>query len=171
MKRSDENLPVTGQVTDENSTPSTSVPECRDEAGSCPAPRPLARPVSLKGRMGPDGYEPENAEWWEILTFPKSHGAARRDGRDPESIPPEVLIAAGHAPRRVRAVVSALGEEGPSYEVRRYKDLRRHCLACAENPSEVRRCAVIDCPVWPYRTGRNPHNPRRGRNPFAQRRS
>jgi len=169
MKRSDENLPVTGQVTDENSTPRTSIPECQDEGGSCPSPRPLARPVSLKGHMGPDGYEPENAEWWETLTYPAAHGAARRYGLDPQSIPAEVLTAAGHGPRRVRAVVRALGDGGPNCEVRGYKDLRRHCLACAENPSEVRRCAVIDCPAWAFRTGRNPHNPRRGRNPFAQR--
>ena len=32
--------------------------------------------------------------------------------------------------------------------------------------AEVRRCAIIDCPVWPYRMGKNPHNPQRGRNPF-----
>ena len=42
MKFTDENLPVRGQVTVENRPPSTSIPRLRDEAGSCPAPRPLA---------------------------------------------------------------------------------------------------------------------------------
>ena len=31
--------------------------------------------------------------------------------------------------------------------------------------AEVRRCATVDCPFWPYRMGRNPHNPRRGERP------
>jgi hypothetical protein len=31
---------------------------------------------------------------------------------------------------------------------------------------EVRRCAIIDCPLWPYRMGKNPHNPKRGANPL-----
>jgi hypothetical protein len=32
-------------------------------------------------------------------------------------------------------------------------------LSRAENAAEVRRCAIIDCPLWPYRMGKNPHNP------------
>jgi hypothetical protein len=53
-------------------------------------------------------------------------------------------------------------------DIVRLKQLRQHCLTCAENAAEVRRCGVIDCPMWAYRLGRNPHNPRRGRNPFAK---
>ncbi len=53
-------------------------------------------------------------------------------------------------------------------KARTYKELRRVvCAGCAENMAEVRRCAVTNCPIWPYRMGRNPHNPRRGKNPFA----
>ena len=38
-------------------------------------------------------------------------------------------------------------------------------MACSfDQPSEVRRYAVYDCPAWPLRMGRNPHNPARGRN-------
>ena len=88
------------------------------------------------------------------------------------SIPVGVLTASGHPPRDTRRLVGAfangadgdvLGLEG----IRRHKDIRRHCLRCAENEAEVRRCTTINCPFWPYRMGRNPHNPRRGRNPFA----
>jgi hypothetical protein len=168
MKVSDKNLPVRGELTDEIEPSSTLIPVCQDAATACPAPRPLARPVSLKGRVGPDGYEPENAEWWEVLTTPAPSGEQRRYGCDPMSIPPEVLAAAGHPVRRTRAILSALGDEPVDPDIRSYKDLRRHCLKCAESPSEVRRCTVIDCPLWPYRTQHNPHNPRRGRNPFNQ---
>ena len=168
MKVSDKNLRVTGQVTVQSGASSTSVPACRDESGSRPAPRAVARPVSLKGRMGLDGYEPENSEWWEVLTFPALNGEPRRHGRDPMSIPPEVLTAAGHPPRRTRAVLSALGDEPIAQEIRGHKDLRQHCLACSSgSKAAVRRCVIIDCPLWPYRMGRNPHNPRRGRNPFV----
>jgi hypothetical protein len=158
MKFSDKNRPVRGEVIAESE---------RDEGPSCPTPTPIAQPVSLKGRMSPDGYEPENVAWWEVLTSPSANGERRRYGRDPMSIPPEVLTAAGHPPRRTRAVVSALGDEVNGHAIRSYKDLRRYCLNCAESLSEVRRCSVIDCPVWPYRGGSNPHNPRRGRNPFC----
>ena len=57
-----------------------------------------------------------------------------------------------------------LGLEG----IRRHKDIRRYCQRCVENDAEVRRCTTINCPFWPYRMGRNPHNPRRGRNPFVE---
>jgi len=26
---------------------------------------------------------------------------------------------------------------------------------------QIRRCAIINCPIWPYRMGKNPHNPRK----------
>ena len=79
----------------------------------------------------------------------------------------EVLTAAGHGPRRTSSVVSALGDVPLVDGLKRCKDLRRQCLACAENAPEVRLGASIDCPVWPYRMGKNPHNPRRGINPFV----
>jgi len=169
MKLSNKNLAVTGEVTAESEPSSTLIPAWRDEAGSCPAPRPAAEPVCLKGRMGPYGYEPQNAAWWEVLTSPSPKGERRRYGRDPMSIPPEVLVAAGHPPRRTRAVVSTLRDDVRGHDIRSHKDLRRYCLTCAESPSEVRRCVVIDCPVWSLRTGHNPHNPRRGHKLFGNR--
>jgi len=55
-------------------------------------------------------------------------------------------------------------------DVREYRDIRRHvCLPCVDgNDAEVRRCTTINCPFWPYRMGVNPHNPKRGRNPFSK---
>jgi hypothetical protein len=49
------------------------------------------------------------------------------------------------------------------------KDLRRrYCIPCRPKPATVRalpairRCDIIDCPVWPYRLGFNPHSPQCG---------
>jgi hypothetical protein len=132
------------------------------------------RPVALRGTMTPDGYQPENGAWLDFLTKPNdetrrtdSKGEPKRIGLNPLDIPPSILIAAGHGPRRTRSIVAALGDEPISVDLKRHKDLRRHCLDCAENTAEVRRCAIIDCPLWAFRMGRNPHDPRRGNDPFA----
>lgn len=120
--------------------------------------------VSGRGAMKPTGYRPENADHMSVLTKVVE---GCRIGRDPMTIPTETLTAAGHGRRSTASIVSAMGEVDLVDGLKRYKDLRRHCLSCAENSAEVRRCAIIDCPIWPYRAGRNPHNPARGRNPFA----
>jgi hypothetical protein len=37
------------------------------------------------------------------------------------------------------------------------KAIRLKCLdCCGGQPSEVRHCTAIDCPLWPYRAGTNP---------------
>ena len=37
------------------------------------------------------------------------------------------------------------------------KAIRAKCLDCSgRQPSEVRRCPIEDCPLFPYRLGRNP---------------
>ena len=51
--------------------------------------------------------------------------------------------------------------------LKRCKDLKRQCDSCVELRKERFECSVIDCPIWPYRMGKNPHDPRRGKNPFA----
>ncbi len=141
-------------------------------AAKAPLPLPMPRPVALRGKMTPDGYVPENWAWLDVLTCPngKSSKGQRRDGRDPMSILPAVLTQAGHPPRRTRAIIKALGDEPIAHDMRRCKDLRKHCLDCsAGSRAGVRRCAIINCPLWAYRMGRNPHNPKRGRNPFVNR--
>ena len=38
------------------------------------------------------------------------------------------------------------------------KAIRRHCLSCSgDSPKEVRLCVITDCPLYPYRLGKNPH--------------
>jgi hypothetical protein len=136
------------------------------------APLPArAKAVSLARKPYPDrGLQGENHEWLPYLT----DGEGRRCvGRDPMSIPASILTASGHPPRRTAQLVAAFakGADGDALgleRVRGYGDIRQHCLRCVENAAEVRRCTTINCPFWPYRMGRNPHNPRRGRNPFAE---
>ena len=37
------------------------------------------------------------------------------------------------------------------------KAIRAKCLdCCCWNPTEVRLCAIMDCPLHPYRDGHNP---------------
>ena len=36
------------------------------------------------------------------------------------------------------------------------KAIRAKCLDCAFEPSEVRKCVQIDCPLWPLRMGSVP---------------
>ena len=140
---------------------------------SCSGTQAEAWRSRLAGKMSADGYVPENAAWLDVLTKPddetgrtRSDGRLRRIGRDPMSIPLDVLTASGYPPRRTSSVVAALTKalelDLSSYAMREYRDLRRYCLDCAENSAEVRRCAIINCPFWPYRMGRNPHNPQRG---------
>jgi hypothetical protein len=136
------------------------------ETASAPMAVP---PVTLAGKMDAGRYVPENVAWFDQLTeLVLCNGRSCRIGRDPMSIRVDILTAAGHPPRRTSRLVGALTSalDRDVGDLREYRDLRRHCLDCAENSAEVRRCAIIDCPFWPYRTGRNPHNPRRGKNPF-----
>lgn len=37
------------------------------------------------------------------------------------------------------------------------KAIRARCLGCSnQQPSEVRKCSVKSCPLWPYRLGKRP---------------
>ena len=131
------------------------------------------------GKMDPDGggYIPRTMPGSSILTEPGTgrtdrKGRSRRVGRDPMTIPSDVLTAAGHPPRRTSAVVSALSaaldlDLRAEFDLVEYRDLRRYCLTCADSSGAVRHCAIINCPAWGFRMGRNPHNPKRGRNPFG----
>ena len=166
-----------GAMTLEHDASALELPVASHLTGEDPVPLPQSRPVILDGKMGRDGYIPENDVWFNDLTKLDdetrridSKGRPRRIGRDPMSISLEILTASGHPPRRTSRLVAALSRaldlDLSGYAIRKYRDLRRHCLDCAENSAEVRRCAIINCPFWPYRMGRNPHNPKRGTNPF-----
>jgi len=126
-------------------------------------PSPMDRNVSYKGRMVDGGYEPENHEWDQVLTETVN---GKRIGRDPMEIDPEILTAAGHAPRRTTTIGAAIDMPVEDH-IKKYRNIREHCIQCSSgNKAEVRRCAIYDCAAWPYRMGKNPHNPRRGKNPF-----
>ena len=119
-----------------------------------------ARPVKGRGKMTQNGYVPENAAYLDALTKMVD---GRRVGRDPMTIPVDVLKAAGHGRRSVSAVWAAMGDVPLVKGARGRKGLRRQCLdMCAENAADARQCPVIDCPIWPYRMGRDPYDARRG---------
>jgi hypothetical protein len=120
--------------------------------------------------LTPDGRtQAENYEWLPFLADGVGKDCV---GRDPMSIPAEVLTASGHPPRRARDLIAAFnkttgGENFGLERVERITGIRSWCLACTGgNDAETRRCSTIHCPFWPYRMGRNPHNPQRGCNPF-----
>jgi len=146
-------------------------------------PDPVA-PVRLQGRMTPNGYQAENSAWKPFLTYPdkrlgtRADGSPRLAGRDPMQIPIETLRKAGHPKRSTAALVRALvnpnaqhtGNEegdpiGPLECIRGYRDIPAYCDTCAGSAHLRRKCATIDCPFWAFRTGRNPHNPKRGVKP------
>jgi hypothetical protein len=127
--------------------------------------------VSLRRKLHATGRSvEENHEWLPYLTDAMGKHCV---GRDPLTIPPEILTAAGHPPRRTRLLIAAFnkatgGENFGLERVNSYRAIRRWCLAClGGNAAETRRCSTIHCPLWPYRLGRNPYNPQRGVNPFA----
>ena len=139
-------------------------------------------PVAGGGRMvGPGGtYRPENYEWRNHLCVRNEHG--RLVGKDPLAIPLDVLTASGHSNTTTRRFFKRLrdahninhpdDEDGwmvPEHP-RRLTEIRECvCLPCSDgNEAEIRRCAIYDCPAWPFRMGRNSHNPRRGVNPFKK---
>ena len=60
-------------------------------------------------------------------------------GRDPRVVTAEEYKSAGVVPRRV------------------IKAIRAKCLdCCCDNATEVRKCVMADCPLWPFRMGVNP---------------
>ena len=133
--------------------------------------------------MTPNGYQPENRAYRDVLTYPDKSLGSRADGSPrrwsrPYDDSPDVLTQAGHPPRRIRELVRALsnpdglhaGKESGDpieglQEVRAYRDIPAYCDGCAGSAVLRRKCASYDCPFWAYRTGRNPHNPRRGIQP------
>jgi len=49
-------------------------------------------------------------------------------------------------------------EEGLKGMLTPIKAIRANCLRCSVNqPSEVKKCVIPDCPLFPYRFGKNPN--------------
>ncbi|MBM4302481.1 MAG: hypothetical protein FJ121_13335 [Deltaproteobacteria bacterium] len=46
--------------------------------------------------------------------------------------------------------------------------IREKCLTCAGSKGGVRKCTAEDCPLYPYRMGKNPHRTGVGGNPFLR---
>ncbi len=129
-------------------------------------------------------YQPESHEWRDWLCDHDELG--NLVGKHPMTLSLDVLTAAGHPQTAVRSVLTRLkvmhgvdhGREGddgflglqPQDFPKRLTQVREVvCMACSSgHPSEVRRCAIYDCPAWPLPMGGNPHNPARGRNAAAQ---
>lgn len=102
-------------------------------------------------------------------------------GRDPMKVPVLDLENAGLRRERARAVVSQYNRAGEhdyptNVPLTGLRDLL--CKPCTERDSwsfgggehvaqstAIRQCAIVDCPVWPFRTGRNPFSARRGKTP------
>ena len=140
------------------------------KAPSLPA---KAKPVSLRRKPhGTEGMVEENHDWLPYLCDDKGKHCV---GRDPLTIPTEILTLAGHPRRRTRDLIAAFnnatgGENLGLERVSGYRAIGGWCLRCLDgNAPQVRRCSTINCPFWPHRLGRNPHNPKRGTNPFIDR--
>ena len=73
---------------------------------------------------------------------PYDADAGENVGKHPRSISVGDLRALGHP-------------ESP------IKSIRAKCIdCCCGNAAEVRKCTVTDCPLWPFRMGRNPFHAR-----------
>ena len=60
-------------------------------------------------------------------------------GRDPRGMSPAELTTMGHE------------------QLSPMQAIRARCLdCCGGSPHEVRYCAAVTCPSWPFRTGKNP---------------
>ena len=106
----------------------------------------------------------ENHEWFYLLTKPYTDQYGREDriGRDPKLVSAEILIKSGHPPRsatsRIRTYLIDMDLDRNPEKDKGLKRVRELCLACAVTTVEVRKCSIINCPLWCHRLGSNPHN-------------
>lgn len=67
----------------------------------------------------------------------KDNGSVR--GRDPSTMTADDYLAAGYD------------------DLTPLQAIRQYCVErCQSSPSEVRKCTIVECPLWPYRMGKNP---------------
>lgn len=93
------------------------------------------------------------------------------DGRDPMQLSAETLRDNGHPKRSLAQLRSAYartaaGKPDPGLYpagMTTYRAVKDVCMGCAGDDARmVRTCIITNCPLWPYRTGRNPHSAKRG---------
>ncbi len=105
----------------------------------------LQADVMIEGRiLGPRKETGcgRDARFLEPSPYPADEG--QKVGIDPREIPTSDLRDLGHP---------------ESYP----KIIRAKCLDCAGGqPSEIRKCVAIDCPLWPVRMGVNPFHRKGG---------
>lgn len=41
------------------------------------------------------------------------------------------------------------------------KSIRRKCVECSETNNEIKHCVITSCPLYPFRTGKNPYRAKR----------
>ena len=52
--------------------------------------------------------------------------------------------------------------------IKQLREIRKKCIDCsAGSPKEIRTCLIVDCPLYPYRFGKNPKRKGIGRNSFG----
>jgi hypothetical protein len=136
-----------------------------------PQPLPAScKPVTgLQWCLPVGGVEYENGVWLSHLTQRvRKNGTTRRIGRDPKEIPAGILEMSGHPPKSathcIKRYLRDLQIDRDPKQDRGLKRLRELCMACAVTSTEVRQCAIINCPLWAHRLGKNPHNFHRRRN-------
>ena len=80
-------------------------------------------------------------ELLEISPFQSDEG--QLIGKHPGDVPSEILSLKFRAQNPLKAI-------------------REKCLdCCCGNAAEVRKCVALDCPLWPFRMGRNPFRKKR----------
>lgn len=125
----------------------------------------ICEPVRGLGRMVNGSYQFENHEYDEDLI-------EGREGKDPLTIPAELLSAAGHPRRSINELRIAMGyttrgekdRDLRPMHVKSYTQIKTFCAKeCAGGEADAMACRVTNCPFWAYRTGKNPHDKRRGK--------
>ena len=95
-----------------------------------------------------------------MMTYPNKAGGGRNARfLEPSPYPADGGEFVGMDPRLLS--VSNLRDLGhpKSYP----KIIRAKCLdCCGDQPSEVRKCVMVDCPLWPLRMGVNPFHRKGG---------
>lgn len=78
-----------------------------------------------------------------MITTIITHDDGSTSGVDPRRLSPDELTELGHPKMSILKVI------------------REKCADCAGGTrGEARRCTAVDCPLWPYRYGTNPHRNR-----------